>query len=100
MNAGLGRRHRCEDLSGQRLLRGGDPVAPVKQGLDVGQVPVGVLLGMFDVNVGCSETTLDDGLALQADTIEPHRVDARTDQFDVDAGVDQRSQRHVAADPS
>ena len=61
-------------------------------------MPVCVLFGVDDLDMSRPEPALDDGLAFEMYAFEADRVDPRADQFDIDTGIDQCSERHVAAD--
>ncbi len=98
VHVGFGQSDGEEDFASESFLGFGDPVGPIEQSLDIGHVSMSVLFGVNDLDVSRSETAFLHGLAFEPHVIELDRVDPGPNQFDVDAGIDQSGERHVAAD--
>ena len=71
---------------------------PVDDRVDVGQMAVGVLFRVFDPHGRRAKTLLHDRVRGELHPLQAERIDRRADDRGIDARVDQRAQRHVAAD--
>ena len=73
-------------------------LAGIDQGQDVVQVPVDVLRLVLDADLGGAEALLADLLGDQPHLPQAQRGDRVVEDRQVDAGVDQGAEHHVAAD--
>ncbi len=89
---------RSEDSQGQVALGGRDAAGPLDQGVNIRQMAMGVLLGMLHSHVGGAEAPLNHRLRDEFNTAQTERVDRRSQDGRIDAGVDEGRQRHVTAD--
>ena len=97
MHAGLRFRQTREDLLGQLALPWRKLPAVDHPG-DVAQMPMGMLGRVFDDHLRGPEAMLVDLLHDQLAIGQTQGADARADPLGVYPGVDQRPQRHIAAD--
>ena len=100
VHAGLGLRDGAENPPCQVFLGLCDPLRPVDDFMNVRQVAMGVLRRMLDAHVGRSKSAFDDRLSAELDPWQAERIDGFSNDGGIDAGVDQRGQRHVSADSS
>ncbi len=97
MDLGFGLRQPGEDPPGQ-LLGFWTNLAGIDQDQDVVQVPVDVLRLELDADLGGAEALLADLLGDQPHSRQAQRVDRVVEDRQIDSGVDQGAEHHVAAD--
>ncbi len=97
VNLGLGFGQPPKNPAGQILLPIGK-LAAIDHCRDVVQMPVGMLGRMFDRDVQRAKSLSLDLVDHDPAAGQPERIDARLNLRQISAGIDERGQRHVAAD--
>ena len=100
VNARFGFADAGEDASGQILLRLRQDGARVDLLDNVMQMPMSLLLGMIDADLLAAKAFSLHLGGTELNLREPQRIDTGLNGRQVDAAIDERSERHIAADPA
>jgi hypothetical protein len=98
MHFGFGGRNGFEDSPGEILLPGRKRVGELNDCIDIGQMPMRVLFGMFDREVNRPKTAAHHRLRYEFDSRQAQGIDGGTKRAGIDASINQRRDGHIAAD--